>query len=80
MKSWLLILAVVSLYVLHQDFWFWDKARPLVFGFIPIGLFYHAVYSISVTGLMIVLVRCAWPSSLEHQVEQSVPTSKEEGP
>ena len=39
---WLAIGAVVLLYLLHQDFWFWRDARPLVFGFLPIGLFYHA--------------------------------------
>ena len=42
MKRALLVLAVVALYVLHQDIWFWRTARPLVFGFVPIGLFYHA--------------------------------------
>ena len=40
----LALLATVLLYALHQDFWFWREARPLVFGFLPIGLFYHAVH------------------------------------
>ena len=69
MRTWLLTACVLGLYVLHQDVWFWDHARPLVFGFLPIGLFYHAVYSASVVLLMIVLVRYAWPTSLEQQVE-----------
>ena len=34
-------LLVAALYALHQDIWFWREARPLVFGFLPIGLFYH---------------------------------------
>jgi hypothetical protein len=69
MKSWLLGFAVFGLYVLHQDIWFWETARPLVFGFLPVGLFYHAVYSIVVAMLMIVLVNFAWPTALEREVE-----------
>ena len=44
---WLAVAAVVLLYVLHQDFWFWRDARPLVFGFLPIGLFYHAAFTVA---------------------------------
>ena len=69
MKNWLLALAVVSLYVLHQDIWFWNTARPLVFGFLPVGLFYHAVYSVAVAVLMLVLVSYAWPTTLEREVD-----------
>ena len=69
MKNWLLAAAVAALYLLHQDVWFWDSARPLVFGFLPIGLFYHGVYSLAVAGLMWALVRYAWPAHLEAQVE-----------
>ena len=36
-----------------------------MFGFLPIGLFYHAVYSLAVAGLMWALVRYAWPAHLE---------------
>lgn len=65
MPRWFLVLATVTLYVLHQDWWFWTSARPLVFGFLPVGLFYHTVYSLAVVALMWVLVRDAWPSHLE---------------
>jgi hypothetical protein len=58
-----LITALV--YALHQDVWFWRSARPLVFGFLPIGLFYHAAYTVSICVLMWVLVRTHWPSHLE---------------
>jgi hypothetical protein len=54
-----------ALYALHQDFWFWRDARPLVFGFLPIGLFYHAAYTVAFSALMWVLVRTHWPSQLE---------------
>ena len=65
MKSLLLIVAVAVLYVLHQDFWFWRQARPLVFGFLPIGLFYHIVYTLAVAVMMWLLVKLAWPQHLE---------------
>jgi hypothetical protein len=55
------------LYVLHQDFWFWRTARPLVFGFLPIGLFYHAVFTIAVSGALWLLVRYGWPTHLEDE-------------
>jgi hypothetical protein len=47
MKRILLVLAVVALYVLHQDFWFWRTAHPMVFGFVPIGLFYQGLFSVA---------------------------------
>ncbi len=69
MKRTLLVVAVVVLYLLHQDFWFWRTARPFVFGFIPIGLFYHAGFSVAVALLMWMLVKFAWPSHLEEEIE-----------
>ena len=42
MLIWSLLIA--TLYLLHQDFWFWRSARPLLFGFLPVGLAYHAAY------------------------------------
>ena len=70
-------LAVVVLYVLHQDFWFWRTAQPLVFGFLPIGLAYHACYSVVSALLMWLLVRHAWPAELEREIgTQNPPTDK----
>jgi len=76
MKKILLVVAVAVLYILHQDIWFWRTARPLIFGFLPIGLFYHACFSIAASLLMWLLVTFAWPSHLETEVEQQ--TSDEE--
>lgn len=67
MKRALLLIVVGALYVLHQDFWFWRAARPLVFGFIPIGLFYHACYAVVTAIVMWMLVKHAWPSELEER-------------
>jgi len=53
--------------VLHQDFWLWRSARPLVFGFLPAGLAYHAAYTLGVSLFMWVLVRGNWPSHLEER-------------
>jgi hypothetical protein len=61
----LLTLLVVAVYVLHQDFWNWKKADPLVFGFLPVGLAYHAGYSILASIMMGILVKFAWPHHLE---------------
>jgi len=69
MKSILLVVAVAALYILHQDIWFW-RSSYLVFGFIPIGLFYHGIFSIAAALLMWLLVTYAWPSHLEREVEE----------
>lgn len=67
MRRILLALAILLVYVLHQDVWFWRTARPLVFGFLPVGLAYHAGYSVAAALLMALLVRTAWPSHLEEE-------------
>jgi hypothetical protein len=69
MKQTLLGLACMALYALHQDFWFWGTAQPLVFGFLPVGLFYHACYTVAVSGLMWLLVKYAWPSHLDKDIQ-----------
>jgi hypothetical protein len=65
MRPWLAAGAVALLYVLHQDFWFWREARPLVFGFLPIGLFYHAAFTVACAGVLWLLVTLVWPAHLE---------------
>ena len=75
MTRLLLVLVVAALYVLHQDFWNWREARPLVFGFLPVGLAYHAGYCVAVTLLMWTLTRVAWPEHLE-AAENKTPDSR----
>jgi hypothetical protein len=65
LKTTLLTLMVVAIYVLHQDFWNWRKAEPLVLGFLPIGLAYQAGYSILAAVMMAVLMSTIWPKQLE---------------
>ena len=55
---------VIAVYLLHQDLWFWRTARPLVFGFLPIGLFYHAVFCLLCSLVMVLLVKFVWPLDL----------------
>jgi hypothetical protein len=56
---------IVGLYLLHQDFWYWSEARPLVFGFLPVGLAYHGAYCLAVAALMWALTRLEWPAHLD---------------
>jgi hypothetical protein len=67
-----LALAIVALYALHQDVWFWRTARPLVFGFLPVGLAYHGAYCVAAALLMWTLTKVAWPHHLEesHHLEE----------
>ncbi len=67
-KSWLFAILLAALYVLHQDFWFWSTARPLAFGFLPPGLWYHAGFALVTSLVMWLLVYAAWPSHLEETV------------
>ena len=74
-KPLLLTLIICAVYLLHQDFWNWKTADPLVFGFLPIGLAYQAGYSILAAILMALLVKFAWPSDLEELSEPGHSTS-----
>ena len=65
MRAYILAVLVVVVYLLHQDVWYWFEARPFVFGFMPIGLFYHAAFTLASAVLLLVLVKYAWPGHLE---------------
>ncbi|MEM1070519.1 MAG: DUF3311 domain-containing protein [Planctomycetota bacterium] len=52
---------VVLLLIAHQDNWFWND-DTLVFGFLPIGLFWHACISIAAALVWWLATRIAWPS------------------
>jgi len=57
------------LFVLHHDGWWWDDRR-LVFGFLPIGLAYHAAYSLAAGILWALASRYAWPSHIEEWADE----------
>lgn len=69
-KSVFLALLVCLLFLAHQDFWFWRTAEPLLFGFLPVGLAYHAFYTLAVSALMLLLCRWAWPAHLDRDPGQ----------
>ena len=54
----------VILFFLHQDFWWWEDSN-LILGFMPIGLAYHAAFSIACACLWFLAIRYAWPHDLE---------------
>ena len=64
-KRTLLVLVVSAVCLVHHDFWNWTRVEPLLFGFLPVGLWYHAAYSLLASALMWLLVKFAWPKSLE---------------
>lgn len=79
MKPLLAVLTLV-LYLLHQDFWFWREAHPLLLGFLPPALWYHGLYTLAVSLLMAALVRYAWPSDLEREVLEEEARHRAENP
>ena len=56
---------IVLLAILHQDFWFWNRIDPLVFGFVPIGLAYQVGISIAAGILWGFAVRFCWPKDVD---------------
>ena len=79
--KWLLTILVIAVYLLHQDYWNW-KDSTLVGGILPMGLAYHAVYSVLAAVMMAVLVKYAWPIGVEQDAEKtadSAPAESGEG-
>ncbi|HEU0040700.1 MAG TPA: DUF3311 domain-containing protein [Verrucomicrobiae bacterium] len=64
-KKLLLSLMVLAVFLLHQDFWNWNRTEPLMFGFLPFGLAYHAAYAVLAAIMMALLVKFAWPADLD---------------
>jgi hypothetical protein len=56
---------LVALAILHHDVWFWHASKPLVFGFLPIGLAWHAGISVASAVVWAMAVRYCWPANLE---------------
>ena len=67
----------VAMFLAHQDFWLWDDGT-LVMGFMPIGLAYHALFSVACSCLWALACFKAWPEQLEHWANKE--TALEEKP
>jgi len=63
----LLTLAFALLLALRHDYWNWDTPRPLLFGFLPVGLWWQVLLTLLASALMAIMVRVAWPAHLEDQ-------------
>ena len=66
-KSGVAALLIAVMYALHQDIWFW-RTPAVVFGILPIGLFYHAAYTLVTSLLLWLLIRLIWPAHLENEI------------
>lgn len=55
---------VLLLLIVHQDFWFWES-ETLVFGFMPIGLLFHALISLAAGVTWFLATKHCWPAELD---------------
>lgn len=62
---------IVLLVIAHQDNWFWYD-DTLIFGFMPIGLFYHVCLSIAATLTWLLATKIAWPVETIEQTQAVV--------
>ena len=73
---WIIAALVVLLLILHQDNWFWTD-DTLVFGFMPIGLFWHACISIGASLTWALATVIAWPLADEADENGDVSSTEE---
>ena len=59
---WILYIALVVLYLLHNDFWLWDNPKRALG--LPIGLLYHIGFCAAAAILMALMVNYTWPHHL----------------
>ena len=57
---------IILLMILHQDFWLWES-KTIVFGFLPIGLFYHICFSVVAALFFALVIKFCWPQDLEDE-------------
>jgi hypothetical protein len=74
-KKRIIFIVFVLLLLLHQDSWNWDNAN-LVLGFMPVGLFYHACYSLVAALFWGIVMEVAWPTELEEWAEGGAESSE----
>lgn len=62
-------LLLILLFVLHQDFWYWNDAS-LALGFLPVGLFYHILFSLAAGFTWFLVIKYAWPQGLDEGLDE----------
>ena len=65
LPRWILHIALVVLFLLHNDFWLWDNPK-VVLG-LPIGLLYHIGFCVAAAILMALIINRALPSHLQDE-------------
>lgn len=65
MKKFAVVLMVVAVYVIHQDFYLFKEYKPLAFGFLPVGLWFHGLFAILCAVMFWILGKTVWPKHLE---------------
>jgi hypothetical protein len=82
--KYLMMVLLALLLIAHQDYWNWNNAT-LVFGFLPLGLFYHLCISQAAATVWLIGVTFAWPKAFtelddtisQSKLAQSVETNRE---
>ncbi|MEM0896973.1 MAG: DUF3311 domain-containing protein [Verrucomicrobiota bacterium] len=75
MKILVAALFLIMLFM-HQDFWWWED-DSLVLGFMPIGLAFHALFSVLCAVLGGFAILTIWPKELDES--DPAPAAKKEG-
>ena len=52
---------------LRHDYWNWDTPGYLLFGFLPVGLWWQALVTVFASIMMFLMVNLAWPAHLEEK-------------
>jgi len=77
--KWFIAFLICILVVVHQDFLLWKTPYPLAFGFLPVGLWYHALFCVAASLLMALCVATIWPEDLENSEPETPEARKAEG-
>jgi hypothetical protein len=76
----LVIALIILLAILHHDWWWWDAKEPLVLGFMPVGLAWHAGISLAAGLVGLVAVKFCWPDHLDEEEEGGIAEPVEDDP
>lgn len=63
--KWMLLAAFLAVLAMRHDYWNWETPGYLLFGFLPVGLWWQGLVSICAALMMWLMVRFAWPGELE---------------
>lgn len=67
MRFMLVIVIVLIMFALHNNFWSWqfDAAFPILFGFMPFAFYYYIFYTFFATAAMYLIIMLVWPDPPE---------------